>query len=447
MSQTSLPWRQYICRACGLIYDEAEGDPDSGIAPGTRFEDIPDDWECPLCGVTKLDFEAYVERDLSAAPAIAPPAAETGVVIVGGGLAGWSVAEALRATDQEVPITIVTACRGDIYHKPELSVALSRRTSATALVRERGQDAARRLGIRLLSSTFAVGLATALQQLRTTRGTLAYTRLVLAQGAGAALPDNLPAELCWRVNHLDGWSGLQARLAERSGQRIAVVGAGMVGCELAEDLARAGHQVILFDRHALPLPDLLPDQAARRLRAAQRELGIEVLAGAEVAALYGPGIGDNRKRLLTRCGQQRLVDQVVVATGLVAEPRLARVAGLAFDRGIAVDPNTLRTSDPHIYALGDCISLAGAPCRFIEPIARQARAIAAHISGIEGQGYTHSAPVIRLKTPSLPIVVHGMPCAGGQWQVIRESDGFLHMEQRLNGQSTATLRVGRPAAA
>ena len=49
----------YICRACGLIYDEEKGDPDSGIAPGTRFEDIPDDWECPLCGVTKTDFEPF----------------------------------------------------------------------------------------------------------------------------------------------------------------------------------------------------------------------------------------------------------------------------------------------------------------------------------------------------------------------------------------------------
>lgn len=445
MSQTSLPWRQYICRACGLIYDEAEGDPDSGLAPGTRFEDIPDDWECPLCGVTKLDFEAYVERDLSAAPNAAPPAAETGVVIVGGGLSGWSVAEALRAIDRQVPITLITACSGDVYHKPELSVALSRRQTASALVRERGQEAAKRLGIRLLPHTFAVGLSTALRQLRTTRGTLAYTRLVLAQGAGVALPANLPAELCWRVNHLDGWSGLRTRLAERSGQRIAVVGAGMIGCELAEDLVRAGHQVILFDRHALPLPDLLPDQVARRLRAAQQELGIEVLAGVEVAALYG--LDDNRKRLLTRCGQQRVVDQVVAAIGLVAEPRLARLAGLTFDRGIAVNPVTLQTSDPHIYALGDCISLAGAPCRFIEPIARQARAIAAHMSGIEGQGYTHSAPIIRLKTPSLPIVMHGMPCAGGVWQVIRESDGFLHMEQQFNDQSTATLRVGRPAAA
>ena len=54
-------WALYICRACGLIYDESKGDEDSGLAAGTRFEDIPEDWACPLCGVTKADFELYTD--------------------------------------------------------------------------------------------------------------------------------------------------------------------------------------------------------------------------------------------------------------------------------------------------------------------------------------------------------------------------------------------------
>lgn len=48
---------KYICVVCGYIYDEAVGDPDNGVQPGTKFEDIPDEWVCPLCGVTKTDFE------------------------------------------------------------------------------------------------------------------------------------------------------------------------------------------------------------------------------------------------------------------------------------------------------------------------------------------------------------------------------------------------------
>lgn len=55
--------QKYICNICDYIYDPEIGDPDEGIAPGTAFEDIPDDWRCPDCGVGKEDFEPYVEEE------------------------------------------------------------------------------------------------------------------------------------------------------------------------------------------------------------------------------------------------------------------------------------------------------------------------------------------------------------------------------------------------
>jgi rubredoxin len=48
---------KYVCEVCGYVYDPAKGDPDSGIEPGTSFEDLPDDWTCPVCGASKDDFE------------------------------------------------------------------------------------------------------------------------------------------------------------------------------------------------------------------------------------------------------------------------------------------------------------------------------------------------------------------------------------------------------
>lgn len=54
-----MEFKKFICTLCGFIYDEAVGDPDSGLAPGTRFGDIPDDWMCPDCGVTKAMFEPH----------------------------------------------------------------------------------------------------------------------------------------------------------------------------------------------------------------------------------------------------------------------------------------------------------------------------------------------------------------------------------------------------
>ena len=51
--------KKYICKMCGWIYDEAQGDPDNGIAPGTKFEDLPADYICPMCGAGKDEFEEY----------------------------------------------------------------------------------------------------------------------------------------------------------------------------------------------------------------------------------------------------------------------------------------------------------------------------------------------------------------------------------------------------
>jgi rubredoxin len=48
---------KYVCQVCGYVYDPANGDPDNGIEPGTKFEDLPDDWTCPVCGASKDDFE------------------------------------------------------------------------------------------------------------------------------------------------------------------------------------------------------------------------------------------------------------------------------------------------------------------------------------------------------------------------------------------------------
>lgn len=49
--------QKYVCSICGYVYDPELGDPDNGVAPGTKFEDLPDDWECPVCGASKDDFE------------------------------------------------------------------------------------------------------------------------------------------------------------------------------------------------------------------------------------------------------------------------------------------------------------------------------------------------------------------------------------------------------
>ena len=410
--QALAPYRQFICHACGWIYDEAEGDADSGLAPGTRFEDIPEDWACPLCGVTKADFSPYEAPSLEALRARAESAAgqgvasgrgTPGVLIVGAGRAGWQMAEALRALDAQLPITLVSACAGDVYDKPLLSVAMARGLPAEALVKERGADAARRLGVRLLADTHAIHINRAQRQLRTTRGTLRYGELILAHGAQAALPAGLPAALCWRINHLGAYQKLRAALGDAP-KDVLIIGAGLIGSELANDLALGGHRITLLDVQAAPLARWPAEQAGGRLLAAWQGLPIRFLGCATVNAVVRDAQG--RYRVDTACGQQIEADQVIVCSGLQTPPRLARSAGLAWQGGIAVDAATLRTSDPHIHALGDCISVNGQVSRFIEPIARQARTIAAAIAGGEAVPYEHRAAPVRVKTSSQPLTLH-----------------------------------------
>jgi rubredoxin-NAD+ reductase len=408
-SGVEAPFETYICEACGYVYDEAAGDPDGGLAPGTRFADIPDDWACPLCGVTKADFTAYAAPTLAALRARAPlgvaaaaRGGPAGVVIVGAGRAGWQSAEALRALDAHLPITLVTACTGDVYDKPLLSVAMARSLSLGSLVKESGPAAAARLGVRLLARTQAVRICSDTRTLRTTRGNLRFDHLVLAHGARAALPASLAPELCWRVNHLAAYQKLRAALGDAA-RDVLIVGAGLIGSELANDLALGGHRITLLDSQPEPLARWQGEGAGKQLLQAWKDLSIRFVGGVRVTCLEKLG---QQFRVTTSDHQRFVADQVIVAAGLATPSRLAQSAALAWDQGIAVDAATLRTSVERIHALGDCITVNGQASRYIEPIARQARALAAAICGAPGTPYEPRAATVRVKTTSHPMTLH-----------------------------------------
>ena len=457
----SPPWLQYICEVCGLIYDEAQGDPDSGLPPGTRFADIPEDWACPICGVGKADFAPYTPPSavaLAGRPRRSSVPRNTarggaGVLIVGAGRAGWQVAQALRERDAGLPITLLSACNGDVYDKPQLSVAIARGLAVDGLVREPARAAAQRLNVRLLADTHAVHIDTARQRLRTTRGTLRWQHLVLAHGAAPALPAALPAALVWRVNDLAAYTRLRAALGSAP-QRIALIGAGLVGCELANDLALAGHHISLIDLQPRPLAALLPEAASARLLAAWQDLPIRFIGGHGVAGVepLRSDQPDGRLRVRLVGGECLDVDHVIAATGLRTPGRLAASAGLHYDSaagGIAVDAATCACSHPGIYALGDCAVVGGAASRFIEPIDRQARAIAAAITGAAAEASaaagaaTGISSVLRVKTSALPITVTGRLSSDGHWQTERDDAQVLQMRHlSCAGELLATLSAG-----
>ena len=400
-------------------------------------------------------------------------AAKKGVVIIGAGLAGWHVIDAIRAKDTEIPISLITADSGDRYHKPMLTMAISQNKRASDLVRASGSEAANTAEVTLLANTKVTDIDPVSQtvQVRSTAQsddaltTIGYEKMVLAMGAHPIFPKSLPQDLVWHVNHIERFSQLQEKLAAGS-QHVAIVGAGMVGTEIAEDLLKAGHKVTLIDLNDAPLSQMLPAKATARIAKAIESQGIQFLGGYQVSAVTRVGSNDDdsddAEKLQvdyaplssdadntdTQLLEPLIVDHVIASTGLTVDEQLPAAAGVEFDRrtGIVVDAETLRTNAANIYAIGDCMSINGVACRYVAPLRAQAATIADDILGHEHSGYDHKPPMIRLKNKAISVMVTGVPQAAGNWQVKTESDDELIMDLLDDNEVvSATVTIKAPA--
>ena len=384
---TETVFQRWVCDACGYIYDEAKGDPDSGLMPGTRYADIPDDWQCPLCGLTKSDLRLL--------PAMAPtapvrPAIVTSgkpklckggddyVVIVGAGVAGWSVAEAIRRREPTRPVLLVSACQGLVYPKPAISMALAMGKKPDDLVDMDATAKAAELSIEVRPDTRIIKLDVGRKRLTTVKGGIQYAKLILALGAHQRV---LPiagdaADKIVRVNDLGSYRLLRG-LMTPDVKKVTILGAGLIGCEFADDMSSADYEVTVIDPASSPLASLVPHPVSQELKARLAAKGVDWKLGVTLEELYSDEIGYNA---LLSNGENLDTDIVLSAAGLVSNMQLADKAGLATDIGIVVD-YCMQTSNKDVYAIGDCASLSGQVFAYIEPIRRQAEAIAADIAG------------------------------------------------------------------
>lgn len=425
---------RWICDACGYIYDEAKGDPDSGLAPGTRYQDIPDDWQCPLCGLTKSDLrllpEAPPVASIAARPATSTASKSSGgsdyVVIIGGGIAGWSVAEAIRRRDPERPILLITACKGLIYPKPAISLAISQGRKADDLVDADAATRAAELNIEVRPEIRVLKIDTARKRLTTTKGGIEYGKLILALGARQReLPlEGNAADSVLRVNDLLSFKKLQQRL-DGGVKHVTILGAGLIGSEFADDLSRAGYSVEVVDPGSRPLAGLVPELMANELTQRLAARGVKWKFGVTLQRLDHDG--DSQKAILSD-GDILSTDLVLSAAGLIANTELARKSGLTVDAGIAVNSD-MRTSSGEVYAIGDCASVDGRLFAYIEPIRRQAEAIAADLMG-EHERFMPIPPMVKIKTQSMPMSVC-RPAGNiddAAWQFVSNDEGGCHFE-------------------
>jgi len=242
------------------------------------------------------------------------------------------------------------------------------------------------------------------------------------------------------VNSLDDYARFRGTLAGKS--RVAIIGAGLIGCEFANDLSGAGVKVDLIDIADQPLSRLLPAAGAALLRDKLAEIGVTWHLGTSVKMVDGDT--DFLKVTLAN-GTTIEVGIVLSAIGLKPKTDLAQTAGLKISRGIAVNRH-LETSAPDIYALGDCAEVEGLVLPFIMPITHASRALAATLAGKPTPVVYPAMPVL-VKTPACPTIV-SPPANGaaGEWQVTQEPDSvkalFVEASGKLlgfalNGKATA----------
>jgi rubredoxin-NAD+ reductase len=352
------------------------------------------------------------------------------VIIIGAGMAGYTVAREMRKLDKTLPLTVITADDGGFYSKPMLSNAFAQNKLPAQLVTQNAAQLAAQIDATILTATRAEGIDVAAKTLTTSAGVLEYDKLVLAVGAHPirlALQGD-SADQVMSINHVEDYARFrqQLELTEAGRQaRVTILGAGLIGCEFADDLAGGGHAVTLVDPNPLPLAALAAPALSEGLRAALLARGVALRLGTTAGRI--DKTGDGLKVSLSN-GDSIETDIVLSAVGLRPSLALAQKAGLASHRGITVDAYG-QTSAPDIYALGDCAEYTAADgaariMPYIAPLMSAARAIARTLTGTPTAIDLKPAAVI-VKTPCYPLALLPPPqqaLADGNWHAAVENN-------------------------
>lgn len=283
-------------------------------------------------------------------------AASSTAIIIGAGHAGGELAIALRNEGWEGRILLLGEEAHLPYHRPPLSKAYLAGSVEKSSLSIRPQMAYDKANVEFIGGVRVSRIDRANQRLELADGSqLAYDKLAIATGGRPrplSVPNAAVAERCANFHYLrtlDDVEQIRAQLAP--GKRLAIVGGGYIGLEVAASAIAQGLQVTVLEA----LPRVLQRVTAAELSAyyerKHREAGVDIRTGVQVADLEVTG--DTVTAVLCADGSRLAADLVVVGIGLLANTELAAEAGLQVDNGILVDEHA-QTSDPHIYAAGDC---------------------------------------------------------------------------------------------
>lgn len=378
------------------------------------------------------------------------------LVIIGTGMAAIGLARALRREGDTRSLVLISQDSGDAYSKPLLSTGFGKRLAPDDIAQRDTTELERELDATLRPYTRVTAIEPDIGQLtlapahtdRTATAaaqhcrTLTFTTLVLATGAKPQLPLSLPAEAaprCFSVNDLDDYRRFHAALGDTP-TRVAVVGAGLVGCEFANDLHAGGHQVTLVAPETTPLPRLLPAPPGQALAEAFSHAGMTLHLGRTPERIDLDA--EDTLTLTLDDGNRCQADVVLLATGLKPRTALAEAGGLAVTGdGITVD-RLLTTSHPGVYALGDAACVDGISAMYVQPLQASARALAKTLCGTPTPVHFGAWPVI-VKTPLLPVVAYPPLEPPHRWQIDADGNSISALAEDKNGRLIGFALTGR----
>ena len=370
------------------------------------------------------------------------PQSQSPIVIIGSGLAGYTVIREIRKLDKAVPITLVTREPGYFYSKPMLSTALASKKDATQLISTPADGMATQLEMTIMGECDVNSINPSAHTIQTNKGEVSYGKLVMALGADQIrLPlQGSAANEIITVNDLEDYAHFRTAITGK--RKIAILGAGLIGCEFANDLVLGGYEVDVIDLAPQALGRLLPEAAALELQGKLSAAGVRWHLSTTVQAIDREG--DSLQVTLAN-GNTIACDVFLSAVGLKPRIELARATGINTGIGIQVN-RELETNIQNIFALGDCAEVDGLVLPYVMPIMQAARALAPTLIG-QTTSLTYPAMPVMVKTPALATVV-SPPAKGaeGKWSTTPVEGGLEARFESADGKLLGFALMGTATA-
>lgn len=343
------------------------------------------------------------------------------IIIIGSGLAGYNVAKEFRKLDTETPLVILTSDDGAYYSKPMLSSAFTTGKTPDTLPLGDAEKMKEQLSAEIVTFIQVNKIDTKNKQIITDQKNFDYSQCVIACGANIipAPLNGSGADEVFHVNNLMDYRTFRKSVEDK--HTIALLGAGLIGCEFANDLVNADKKVHCIALSKTPLDLLLPARVGEVVKTALEVKGVNWHLEESIDEVEKT---DEGLTLHLSGGDTVVVDCLLSAIGIRPNVSFAENSNIDVNKGIVVD-TYLQTSANDVFALGDCAEVGGLVLQYVAPILQCSRALAKTLSG-EKTAVSYAAMPVVVKTPFHPVAVcPPKPEVKGDWSLELTDEGVV----------------------